>query len=456
MTSILRIFAVKPQETFRITLTASLIFFLIAANNLIKIVRDTVFLSHHAVTELPYLYILVAIVAGTIVALYSRFAGSVSLRRLIFATNWIILSNIVFFWILLTYLDSGWAHYAFYVWSAIAGAVAVAQAWTFTSEIFTAKEGKRLFGLVAAGGTLGGAAAAFGSAWTVERFIDTHHLLWFVAALFLMSSAVFSWADKQLGGRYGEEHIERAKKLQTESLGGLGPVLGGSRYLKALALLILLSVVVSTLIDFEFKAAAKQAHPSRYALAAFLSFYYGWLSIATFFVQTVLTGRILGRLGLFRSLYITPGVLFIGSLSILITPGLLAAALTRISDAALRNGIHRSSIEVLYMPLSTRAKKMVKTFLDVVVERAGDAAAGVVILIFTFVFSEGYVYVVHVVCMGLILGWMVLIPVLRIAHGYIQDAEGSSKSPSGEIVGRTQGSSDYLILDKTGSRPAHR
>jgi hypothetical protein len=47
---------------------ASLLFFLIAANKLIKIVRDTVFLSHHSVSELPYLYILVAVIAGALIA----------------------------------------------------------------------------------------------------------------------------------------------------------------------------------------------------------------------------------------------------------------------------------------------------------------------------------------------------------------------------------------------------
>ena len=440
MKRLLSIVNVQPDEIFRVSISAFLIFFLIAANNLIKIVRDSVFLGHHSVSELPYLYILVALVAGTIVALYSKLTANFSLRRLILTTNCIILSNLTFFWVLLTYFDPGWSHYAFYVWSAIAGAIAVAQAWTYANEIFTSTEGERVFGLIAAGGTIGGAAAAFGAAWAVGQTVDTNNLLWFVAALFSAASALLFWADRKLQGKYGSESRKPQMQIERRSLSGLAAVLGDSLYIKTMALLILLSVIVSTLIDFEFKAAAKQAHSSEYELAAFFSAYYGWLSIATFLFQTVLTSRILSTFGLFPSLYLTPGILLTGSLSILVSPTLLAAALTRISDAALRNSVHRASLEILYAPLSAKAKKIIKTFFDVVIERTGDAAAGVIILLFSFLFSERYVSTVHVVCAGLIFIWTLLIPVLRIGHRHTDSAEFSSPSRLKDIVGRTRSS----------------
>ena len=429
-------FDIRSTEIYRVSIIASLLFLLLAANNLIKIVRDSVFLGHHSVSELPYLYILVAVVAGTIVTLYSKLTANFSLRRLILTTNCVILSNLAFFWFLLTYFDPGWSHYAFYVWSAIAGAIAVAQAWTYANEIFTSAEGERIFGLVAAGGTIGGAVAGFGAAWAVGQTVATNNLLWFVAALFSAASVLVFWADRKLQGKYGSESREPQTEVERGSVSGLAAVLGGSRYIKTMALLILLSVIVSTLIDFEFKAAAKQAHSSEYELAAFFSAYYGWLSIATFLFQTVLTSRILSTFGLFPSLYLTPGILLTGSLSILISPTLLAAALTRISDAALRNSVHRASMEILYTPLSAQAKKIIKTFFDVVIERTGDAAAGLIILLFTLLFSERYVSTVHVVCAGLIFIWILLIPVLRIGDRRTNSAEISSPSQIKDIVGR--------------------
>lgn len=207
-----------------------------------------------------------------------------------------------------------------------------------------------------------------------------------------------------------------------------------------MGLLILLSVVVSTLIDFEFKSAAKQAYSSTSELAAFFSAYYGWLSIATLIAQTILTSRILATFGLFPSLYLTPAVLLSGSLSILVSPTLLGAALTRISDAALRNSVHRASMEILYAPLTTQPKKIVKTFFDVVLERIGDAVAGLIILLFGFLVSERSLSMIHVVCVALILLWIFFIPVLRIGHRRANGINVSSPLQLKEIVGRRRAS----------------
>ena len=411
-----RFFDFRPGEVYRVVVVASVLFFLIAANNLIKIVRDSLFLSYHPVSELPYVYILVALLAGTIIAIYTRYIANLPLTRLILVTNAVILSNIAFFWFLLTFFNPGWGHYAFYIWSAMAVAIAVAQLWTLANQIFTPDEGKRLFGFLAAGGTLGGAAAGFGAKWALKLSFETNHLLWFVAALFFAASALVFWADRRLKEKYPDKGSELRRKPEEESANNIGTLLGGSRFLKTIAVLTLISVIVSTLIDFQFKAAAKQTHPSKEALASFFSSYYAWLNVATFFAQVVLNRIALNIFGLIPSLYLTPGALLAGSLAIMAWPSLFAAALTRMAAVAFRNSVHRSSIEILYMPLSTRVKKTVKTFLEVVVERIGDATAGFIILLYAL-FSPGtYITYVHFICVALIFIWCFLIPFTRMGH----------------------------------------
>jgi len=75
-------FDVRPGEADRIGVLAALLFLLLAANNLIKILRDSIFLGHHSASELPYLYILVALFAGVIIATYTRYTAHVSLVKL--------------------------------------------------------------------------------------------------------------------------------------------------------------------------------------------------------------------------------------------------------------------------------------------------------------------------------------------------------------------------------------
>ena len=132
-------------------------------------------------------------------------------------------------------------------------------------------------------------------------------------------------------------------------------------------------------------------------------------------VQLLLTGSVLTKLGLGPALYVTPGALFAGSLALMGLPGLVTSTLTRMTDAVLRNSVHRSAMEVIYMNLPSNVVKAVKTFLDVVVERAGDAAAGFIILVFTLSPVETYLSYIHFICIVMILVWLALNFYLRAA-----------------------------------------
>ena len=70
------------------------------------------------------------------------------------------------------------------------------------------------------------------------------------------------------------------------------------------------------------------------------------------------------------------------------------------------------------MGVPANIKKALKTFLDVVVERVGDATAGFIILFFSLASVAGYKTYVHIICVGLIVVWMVLIKFLHA--GYVE------------------------------------
>ena len=74
-------------------------------------------------------------------------------------------------------------------------------------------------------------------------------------------------------------------ELEPRDEKGIVRTLRGSAYLQAIAALLFISVIVSTLIDFQFKAAAKMAYPSADALAGFFGTYYACLSVITLFAQ---------------------------------------------------------------------------------------------------------------------------------------------------------------------------
>jgi AAA family ATP:ADP antiporter len=412
----------RPGETARIGFMAAFFFFLIAANNVIKIVRDALFLSRFPITQLPYVYLLAAVLASAVIGIYSRYTARLSLSQIILGSHAFIISNVIIFWLLVAFYDFGWVLYAFYMWSAIVGLVAVAQFWTLANDMFNPREGKRLFGLLTAAGTLGGITGGFGANWAVSFLLSTTQLLWLIVVLFAGAFGVAWFAVRGGGERVlAATHREDVplRETQTGDASGVVRSLQGSRYLQAIAALLFVSVIVSTLIDYQFKAAAKEAYPTADALASFFGSYYAWLSVVTMCVQVWVTGKLLMGLGLTPSLLLLPITLLAGSISLLVWPGLFTATATRLAEASLRTSVNDSGVEILYLPIPDFIKRKVKVFLDVTVERLGDGTAAFIILFYTLFLGGSEVSLLSYFSIGLILIWAA---VVFVVHGGYMEA----------------------------------
>src|SRR6267142_6943575 len=415
-----RFFDIRPGEARRVGIMVSLLFFLLAANNVIKVVRDSLFLSRFPITDLPYVYLLAALLAGVIITVYTRYTVRLPLYRLMLGSNAFIISNVIIFWFLIVFFNFAWGIYAFYIWSAIVSILAVAQFWTFAGLIFTSREAKRLFGIFNAGGSLGGILGGFGSGWAVNLFMGTDELFWLIGALFAGAFGVVWLAGKELSELQTAalKEIPASKETKaSQQTRALGPI-RASRYLQLIAGAIFVSVAASTLKKIQFKAAAKTAYPSQDELTAFFGSYYAWVAIITFFSQVLLTGRFLTAFGLMPSLLLLPVGLFAGSLGILVWPGLFSAMATRMTDAVLRASVNQSSMEILYLPLSASLRKQIQTFLDVVLQRFGDGAAGLIVLFYALFMMQSDPASLGYFSLGLIILWAIFILVLR--SGYLE------------------------------------
>jgi ATP:ADP antiporter, AAA family len=425
MIVIQRFLGVRPGEAGRAGSMAALLFFLLAANNIIKVVRDSLFLSHFPISQLPYVYLLTALVASVVISIYSHYTAKLSIAQVLLGSHAFIIANLFVFWMLVSFYHFDWVLYAFYVWSGIAGLVVVAQFWTLANDMFTPRDGKRLFGILTAGGTLGGLVGGVGANWAVNYLFATHQLLWVIVGLFVGAYGA-GWLaarerQKSIAGNFKDEALPTGIKSQSTT--GVVETLRSSRHLQLIAMLIFVSIIVSTLIDYQFKAAAKAAYPSMDALAGFFGSYYAWLSVVTVFIQLWLTGKLLMGVGLTPSLLLLPVTLLAGSFGILIWPGLWLATATRLSEASLRTSLNHSSVEILYLPIPDFIKKKVKVLLDVTVERVGDGAAAFIILIVTFFLGSSDIAFLSYVSIGLILVWVAI--VLMTQRSYMEALRGS-------------------------------
>src|SRR5262249_32673741 len=158
-----------------------------------------------------------------------------------------IIFNVIAFWFLIVFFNFAWAIYAFYIWSAIAGVLAVAQFWTLAGLIFTSRQAKRLFGIFNAGGSLGAMLGGFGSKWMVNLFMRTDELFWLIGVLFGGAFVVVWLAGNELTELKNVTFKEIP--IRETKIGEEGGALGAIRalpYLQLIAATIFVSVTVST------------------------------------------------------------------------------------------------------------------------------------------------------------------------------------------------------------------
>jgi ATP/ADP translocase len=185
-----------------------------------------------------------------------------------------------------------------------------------------------------------------------------------------------------------------------------------SPHLRAIACLAFVSAAVSTLVGLEFKVFASQAFVSRDGLAAFFgvfSFRAGLVALAT---QLLFTSWIVCDLGLGAALVVAPLALSAGSVGVLVSGTLAAAALLKGSDQVLRHSVDRAAMELLYRPLSEREVFERKVFIDALVCRCGDALGGVIASVGTgrWGFGAGWM---SVASLALLVVWLFS---ARVAH----------------------------------------
>ena len=139
-----------------------------------------------------------------------------------------------------------------------------------------------------------------------------------------------------------------------------------------LATLVILGTVGEGLLDYVFKAAAKNAFSHGDELLRVFALFYAAVNVLGIAVGYFFGRRALERLGLARTVSLLPWSVAITGLGAVAIPGLPSALFARLSEAVMRNSLYRSGSELLLTPLPPREKRAVKPLL-------GDVAAAMLV-----------------------------------------------------------------------------
>ncbi|MDW8479006.1 MAG: MFS transporter [Xanthomonadales bacterium] len=281
---------------------------------------------------------------------------------------------LVGFWLLLAAEGgAGWRSGAFFVWVAVFNLFAVSVFWSFMSDIFDDDQARRLYGAIAAGGTLGALVGPLLTQWLVTR-IGVPSLLLVAAALIgvclLAISRLIPWARAR-------ERRGGLPDRDREAIGG-GILegawrIGRSRFLLALALLMFLGVAVGTLLYNEMAAYTRRAFPDAADRTAWYARIDFAINVITVSVQLLLTRRLLTRLGAGPLLVLPTSALCLALLALALVPGVaLLLALAQIVARSGNFALLQPARESLFTRVDRIVRYKTKNFIDTVVYRGGD------------------------------------------------------------------------------------
>lgn len=379
----------------------------------LKPARDGLFLAKIPWTQLPVVFILIAIVAVPVNQLHAAAGRKFRLNILLNLTMlFLILSLFVMRFIVST--GSTWAMYTFYIWVSIYGVLATSQFWLFANAIYSPTQAKRLFIVLNLGAIIGAFTGGQVTSFAIRNFgVQTENLLFFCIGYLVICTVIINviWSLKR---RENDEEPSRRLKEEEpkENLMQMFRTLKSSRHLALIVGIIAMTMATASFVDVQFKGIVQEHFTDDNVRTAFFGSFYGWLSLVSLGLQLFFSYSLLRILGVGGILSFLPLGLIAGSAAMLFLPGLAAGVLLRGSDGVFQYSLDKTGRELLFLPIPFEVKKRVKIFIDVIVDRWFRGVAGGLLLLFTVVLGFSIRQLSFVV-LALLMVWLVFILLIR-------------------------------------------
>jgi AAA family ATP:ADP antiporter len=311
---------------------------------------------------------------------------------------------------------------SFFVWTSVYNLFVVSIFWSYLADLFTSEQGKRLFGLVAAGGSAG-AIAGPAAAAALAGLLGVPGLLLLSAVLLEVATRCARSLERAAASARPAADVVPAvpgSDVRNAPVGGhtwSGLTLTlASPYLLALAGLTLLGTVTATIFYFQQARLVSELVPdSATRLRLFASIDLA-VNLVALGLQSVAFARLVAKGGLGVALALHPLTALGGLLLVAASPTLLVVAGVQGLRRAIHYAIEKPAREVLFTVVPRGEKYQAKGFIDTIVYRGGDALAaqGAAVL------TAGGLGVVSLVAVPACLGWLALVAWVRGRHAALE------------------------------------
>lgn len=380
-------------------------FFTIAMGLVAKTARDAYFLSRFDKSILPLMFLAIAIVISPILTFYTKLSKKLAARTVFMITCSIFAVSFIFLQAIMT----GYVIPIAYIWIEIAVAIMIIQFWSYAGESFEPQQAKRLFGIIAGGGSF----AVMLIGMTLKPYVKTFGTdeLLFISAGFLGLAFLFGNLsiqyfnkDQTKGPKKPIKKVQKKKRMDP--------------FIVGIATIVALSAIVTTLVDYQFKMIASATFPEETDLVGFFGTFYSIAGAASIIMQFFITGPILSRFGILLGLLILPFFLILGSTSILLAPVLLSASFAKFSDQTFKFTINSSSLELIWLPVPPEIRRIIKPQVSGTIKSIAEGIGGLVTFLLVKIIALPYL---SIVSLGSIVIW--LFTSFKVKTGYVNQLQ---------------------------------
>src|SRR6266705_5186126 len=183
-----KIVDVKADEIRALWLGFIFHFLILTGYYIMRPIRDSIAASNRLET-LPWMFTATLVAMLIANAVFAAIVARMSRRKFIPLAYGFFIFNLALFFVLMrtgSPEQQVWIGRALFVWVSVFNLFNTAIFWAFMTDLFTVEQGKRLYGFIAVGGSLGGVLGAYITARYV-RDIGPANLLAVAAVMFVIA-----------------------------------------------------------------------------------------------------------------------------------------------------------------------------------------------------------------------------------------------------------------------------
>lgn len=369
---------IEPFEMKAVILSMLYFFFLFGSYSVVKPVRDAMG-TVYGIDRIQELFTGTFVASFLFAPLYSGLASRIKLSTFLPWVYGFVAVSILIFYALFAFGEAQdrWVAAAFYIWVSTFNMLIISVFWTFMADIFSRTQAKRLFGFIAAGGTIGGIAGPAIATFLV-KLVGNNNLMLISAGGFIATAVLVSMLarEKQKLIAVGAEaqHTSLNHRLGGNPFDGFVLLLR-SPYLLLLALFLLLMTWISTIVYIQLGDLITKAFASREARTQAYATIDLVVNSCAVLIQLFGTGRIIGRFGVNMGLLLNPIIMVIAFLGIVFSPVLVVLGGIQIIRRVAEYAVAKPTREMLFTVVDQESKYKAKNVIDTVVYRFGDVSS---------------------------------------------------------------------------------